>query len=96
MVLGSLVLAAVQGAVGDKLTKSRVGRGALTGGTAFALDRLFMGRRFLDALDRAIGRKATALTFAAIAAAYALTCGTRKEPERDPAGGDTAAGGLAI
>lgn len=92
LVLGSVLLAGLEGAIGDKLTKSRVGRGLLTSFSAFGLDRLLLGPRCLEAMTRFLGRSGVALTYGAVGAAYALASSSESPPERDPSGGDIAAG----
>jgi hypothetical protein len=88
---GSFVLAAIQAALGNKITKSAAARGAATATTAFALDGLFLRRSFRRAIQNALGWKGTALTYAAIGTAYALAS-PRHEEKPDPTGGDISAG----
>jgi hypothetical protein len=88
---GSFVLATMQAALGNKVTKSAAARGATTATAALALDRLFLGRSYLHELQKALGWMGTALTYAAIGTAYALTS-PKQEERPDPTGGDISAG----
>ena len=89
---GSFALAGLQAALGNRIPKNAAARGAAAATAAFALDRLFLGRSYLRAIQRALGWTGTALTYASIGTACALMAPRRQPAKPDPTGGDISAG----
>lgn len=89
---GSLVLAALQGSIGNKAGKSPITRGIMAAATAFGLDRLLLRRPYFRALEKALGKAGPALKYGAIGTSYALAAPRKSVEERDVTGGDISAG----
>jgi hypothetical protein len=88
--VASLALAAFEDVAGKKT--GRALRGAIGGVTALAMDRIIGKSSYWPGLKRALGIEGLALTYGAIGAACALSPKEMNGVQKDPSGGDIAAG----